>query len=111
LLPMCFFYQWTTAHFFLHSFPTHALPISRVHWLIPITDNISRPRSSASAKSCATNRSSDPRFRSPPAARHRPRSSARTAQNFERSEEHTSELQSRSDLVCRLLLGKKKNIS
>src|SRR2546428_9540139 len=25
-----------------------------------------------------------------------------------RSEEHTSELQSRSDLVCRLLLGKKK---
>src|SRR2546421_1686060 len=28
---------------------------------------------------------------------------------FERSEEHTSELQSRSDLVCRLLLEKKKN--
>ena len=29
--------------------------------------------------------------------------------NNERSEEHTSELQSRSDLVCRLLLEKKKN--
>src|SRR5206468_10565387 len=29
----------------------------------------------------------------------------------ERSEEHTSELQSRSDLVCRLLLEKKKKIS
>src|SRR2546421_4662010 len=28
---------------------------------------------------------------------------------FPRSEEHTSELQSRSDLVCRLLLEKKKN--
>src|SRR2546421_12097006 len=28
--------------------------------------------------------------------------------NFARSEEHTSELQSRSDLVCRLLLEKKK---
>src|SRR2546421_9436046 len=28
----------------------------------------------------------------------------------ERSEEHTSELQSRSDLVCRLLLEKKKTI-
>src|SRR2546428_5516546 len=27
-----------------------------------------------------------------------------------RSEEHTSELQSRSDLVCRLLLEKKKNV-
>src|SRR5438034_2768384 len=29
---------------------------------------------------------------------------------FLRSEEHTSELQSHSDLVCRLLLEKKKNI-
>src|SRR5438034_6591969 len=29
----------------------------------------------------------------------------------ERSEEHTSELQSHSDLVCRLLLEKKKNYS
>src|SRR5206468_8536568 len=28
----------------------------------------------------------------------------------QRSEEHTSELQSRSDLVCRLLLEKKKNM-
>src|SRR5699024_12195692 len=28
----------------------------------------------------------------------------------ERSEEHTSELQSRFDLVCRLLLEKKKNL-
>src|SRR2546422_8581830 len=30
--------------------------------------------------------------------------------NAERSEEHTSELQSRLHLVCRLLLEKKKNI-
>src|SRR5206468_11436716 len=30
------------------------------------------------------------------------------AQTTRRSEEHTSELQSRSDLVCRLLLEKKK---
>src|SRR2546421_6853255 len=30
------------------------------------------------------------------------------ARNPSRSEEHTSELQSRSDLVCRLLLEKKK---
>src|SRR5207249_7301654 len=30
------------------------------------------------------------------------------AKNIERSEEHTSELQSRFDLVCRLLLEKKK---
>src|SRR2546429_4174676 len=32
----------------------------------------------------------------------------RTLTNFERSEEHTSELQSRLHLVCRLLLEKKK---
>src|SRR5699024_11759220 len=32
----------------------------------------------------------------------------RTEPNFDRSEEHTSELQSRFDLVCRLLLEKKK---
>src|SRR5699024_12661647 len=31
--------------------------------------------------------------------------------NHHRSEEHTSELQSRFDLVCRLLLEKKKHIS
>src|SRR5206468_8795994 len=33
-----------------------------------------------------------------------------TGRRADRSEEHTSELQSRSDLVCRLLLEKKKKI-
>src|SRR5436190_18703391 len=33
-----------------------------------------------------------------------------TSPTVDRSEEHTSELQSHSDLVCRLLLEKKKNI-
>src|SRR5216683_4368976 len=33
---------------------------------------------------------------------------AQFPKTFKRSEEHTSELQSRSDLVCRLLLEKKK---
>src|SRR3989440_1381002 len=37
-----------------------------------------------------------------------PMSHARSSVSAERSEEHTSELQSRSDLVCRLLLEKKK---
>src|SRR5438105_9104169 len=36
------------------------------------------------------------------------RQKALAARPFERSEEHTSELQSRVDLVCRLLLEKKK---
>src|SRR5437870_1688481 len=41
-----------------------------------------------------------------PLARHRPR--PRAMAEYERSEEHTSELQSRGHLVCRLLLEKKK---
>src|SRR5260221_5256865 len=42
--------------------------------------------------------------------RHRggPRAGSRRCRNTRRSEEHTSELQSHSDLVCRLLLEKKK---
>src|SRR5438132_10618909 len=40
----------------------------------------------------------------------RPRTLSRNAAGLPiRSEEHTSELQSHSDLVCRLLLEKKKN--
>src|SRR5204862_1270018 len=38
----------------------------------------------------------------------RPSEPAATAAKSPRSEEHTSELQSRRDLVCRLLLEKKK---
>src|SRR2546428_8740677 len=38
---------------------------------------------------------------------HRDRRRFFAALGFERSEEHTSELQSRSDIVCRLLLEKK----
>src|SRR5438874_6377158 len=38
-----------------------------------------------------------------------PAGSQRRGEDLLRSEEHTSELQSRRDLVCRLLLEKKKN--
>src|SRR2546430_10280371 len=58
-------------------------------------------------------------FRSPASSRTRlrtptptpfalPSSAARTSASPRRSEEHTSELQSQSNLVCRLLLEKKK---
>src|SRR3712207_7448313 len=43
--------------------------------------------------------------------RHRLAVLAAAAVAFLRSEEHTSELQSRQYLVCRLLLEKKKNLS
>src|SRR5260370_15113832 len=46
----------------------------------------------------------------PPAVR-RPASGGRDRESEPRSEEHTSELQSHLNLVCRLLLEKKKNRS
>src|SRR5438034_2566586 len=44
----------------------------------------------------------------PPGKLQRLTSRARRGHHLARSEEHTSELQSHSDLVCRLLLEKKK---
>src|SRR5206468_8739486 len=91
----------------LHSFPTRRS-----------SDLPGRSRCSARSPACA---SPSPRRRatrsSPicpcPPARAARSSSTRTRarrcrERVERSEEHTSELQSRSDLVCRLLLEKKK---
>src|SRR6267378_7305292 len=48
-------------------------------------------------------------FRSPTPPPHRRAAGGSRARRW-RSEEHTSELQSRRDLVCRLLLEKKKKI-
>src|SRR3712207_7337271 len=56
-----------------------------------------------------SSRSCDPAIVWPPAARTNCSSPGRARRV--RSEEHTSELQSRQYLVCRLLLEKKKNIS
>src|SRR2546430_8264060 len=71
-----------------------------------------------------TRRSSDLEVRAPPGAQHSASLKAITARQLQalvrrhpllpacrgiRSEEHTSELQSQSNLVCRLLLEKKKN--
>src|SRR5438067_5708285 len=49
-----------------------------------------------------------PSARSPTPAATSPRQTFSTSSGQLRSEEHTSELQSRFDLVCRLLLEKKK---
>src|SRR5206468_12913184 len=81
-LPSSFFFQSYGDHRDLHSFPTRRS-----------SDLLVRGR----------------RSRSPSAAL-ATASSARGSSicDSARSEEHTSELQSRSDLVCRLLLEKKK---
>src|SRR5256886_4887353 len=49
--------------------------------------------------------------RNPVGSRHTPHSDGGCTLFVKRSEEHTSELQSQSNLVCRLLLEKKKQIS
>src|SRR2546422_5788695 len=66
-------------------------------------------RSTARSRSSSTRRRSEHRCRTRPACgRRRPRDGPEARARC-RSEEHTSELQSRLHLVCRLLLEKKKN--
>src|SRR2546430_8054848 len=72
--------------------------------LFPYTTLFRSPGSSAGVCLAAVGHASTTRL--PPSPRTKPRSCAASPA---RSEEHTSELQSQSNLVCRLLLEKKKN--
>src|SRR5438132_12329168 len=81
--------------FFLTSTATPEIYTLSLHDALPI----SRPRDSTSTSASSSTRSN----RRPSA-----RLSIRPRTRRCRSEEHTSELQSHSDLVCRLLLEKKK---
>src|SRR5690606_41604075 len=80
-----------------------ALPISRAF-------SPSSPGKAASRARYACTRSTCTRSarRSTAVFRRSPRASRRGASSPVRSEEHTSELQSRENLVCRLLLEKNK---
>src|SRR2546427_11729001 len=86
------------------------LPCSKRSWSAPISR---RPRtkrggspSSWRGASRPSSRSSTWRNRSPRTPSQKAR--CQTFRGYKRSEEHTSELQSQSNLVCRLLLEKKK---
>src|SRR5437868_15282655 len=82
----CFFFFYCSGHHrALHSFPTR-----RSSDLFDAADAVWRKRRFARARS------------------HNGEPEPRGARHAGRSEEHTSELQSRFDLVCRLLLEKKK---
>src|SRR3712207_8924450 len=89
--------------FFLNDTATTEIYTLPLHDALPICSRISPARASS-------------RSMRPPAATptlftstSRPPTSSRTRSSAARSEEHTSELQSRQYLVCRLLLEKKKN--
>src|SRR2546427_9606359 len=88
--------------FFFNDTATTEIYTLSLHDALPILPGArrSRPRAPGTPPPCS--RSGDRRRPStcPRCARCRPR--------WPRSEEHTSELQSQSNLVCRLLLEKKK---
>src|SRR5206468_12146976 len=88
-LPLFFFFNDTA--------PTEIYTLS-LHDALPISSSGRRLPATSGGSPGSTRRSSGARARS---GRSTPASRCR-------SEEHTSELQSRSDLVCRLLLEKKK---
>src|SRR5438034_7445199 len=95
---LCFFFFNDTATTEIYTLSLHdALPISPPARSTPPARSPRRPGARAASPD-GDRRSTTAGTR----ARSRPR--ARSA----RSEEHTSELQSHSDLVCRLLLEKKK---
>src|SRR5207249_8695482 len=90
----------------LHSFPTRR------------SSDLRRARRPPSRRANVADRRARPPaappYRSPRSSARRPRAGGGAAPGSRsrcRSEEHTSELQSRFDLVCRLLLEKKKQKS
>src|SRR5438034_11773178 len=85
--------------FFFNDTATTEIYTLSLHDALPISRDPQAPRSRAPARGAVRGRGAGaPRLGS--------RGRARRA--HQRSEEHTSELQSHSDLVCRLLLEKKK---
>src|SRR5207237_10731505 len=103
---LSFFFIHTTSPCDLYTLSLHdALPISRTCRAAGRT----RARASGPARSWRARRAYSPARRRRPQRRSSslpwPRDSPRGAS---RSEEHTSELQSHLNLVCRLLLEKKK---
>src|SRR2546421_8837633 len=99
--------------FFFNDTATPEISPLPLHDALPICPT--RPASSAPPPRCRWARRSSCRPPSAPAISRSGRSCGRCTPtsrwrscNRPRSEEHTSELQSRSDLVCRLLLEKKK---
>src|SRR5947207_4025087 len=68
-----------------------------------------RPTTARTARASLFGRETSSSPRSPTSSRWRRSWAISSVWRVGRSEEHTSELQSHSDLVCRLLLEKKKN--
>src|SRR2546422_2170009 len=83
---------------------------SRRHWYSPPQGRSAAP-TGRSGKACACRRLASSAMTSIPMPDTRDAVPEVAIHEVPRSEEHTSELQSRLHLVCRLLLEKKKKIS
>src|SRR2546430_12456586 len=90
---ICFF-------FFFNDTATTEIYTLSLHDALPICSRVS---------ACPRHERTYPAPRGPCSERNRRRSRSIRSRRTSRSEEHTSELQSQSNLVCRLLLEKKKN--
>src|SRR2546427_9795045 len=93
-----------SSFFFFNDTATTEIYTLSLHDALPISKAPSQDRGAPSPP--ATARPTSARRRHSPARLYR-----RDRTGTGRSEEHTSELQSQSNLVCRLLLEKKKNDS
>src|SRR5690606_41576977 len=96
-------------HAILHSFPTRRssdLPSGRCNFRVSdMTDLLLLPGDGIGPEVIAQVRRIATRLANDLTIEERPFGGA----SYDRSEEHTSELQSRENLVCRLLLEKKKH--
>src|SRR5205085_10785387 len=104
-----FFFSSHCDHHALHSFPTRRSSDLRTDrfgwWETPMWTDVVTPNQVKRAVRLAGDRSGEVQL-----AEHEIIDVLlRTRRTIERSEEHTSELQSQSNLVCRLLLEKKKH--
>src|SRR5690625_1183587 len=95
-LSLLFFLDSHGRHLDLHSFPTRR------------SSDLSWTRGERQPMCCASTWPSSSRSMSGWTASRNPCDPPSASSTKERSEEHTSELQSRGHLVCRLLLEKKK---
>src|SRR5438034_3159580 len=95
----------TLCLFFFNDTPTTEIYTLSLHDALPICSP--RSRAPTSSWGASTTSMRGPISRNSPGAFSSPTSTWASSWRS-RSEEHTSELQSHSDLVCRLLLEKKK---
>src|SRR5262249_62182943 len=96
-------YPRTSYFFFFNATaPTEIYTLS-LHDALPIS--VRKPSAAVRTRKGADDSPEGSQYRRPP-ARHQSNASRRSSER--RSEEHTSELQSLTNLVCRLLLEKKK---